>query len=94
MTRAEAWNACRAGLEGKSLCIVAYQRADGAGRLVIGCRAAGEFLEMEFPPGYDEFELAGRIGARLEGKQWDGAAYRAGVEREHKARERAERKAA
>lgn len=94
MTRAEAWNACRAGLEGKSLCIVAYQRADGAGRLVIGCRAAGEFLEMEFPPGYDEFELAGRISARLEGKQWDGAAYLAGVEREHKARERAERKAA
>lgn len=94
MTRAEAWNACKAGLEGRGLSIVSYQRPDGTGRLVIGCRKAGEFLELEFPAGYDEFELAGRIGARLEGKQWDGAAYLAGVEREHKARDRAERMAA
>ena len=94
MTRAEAWNACKAGLEGRELSIVAYQRKDGAGRVVIGSRAAGEFIEVEIPAGYDEFELAGRIGARLEGKEWDGAAYRAGLEREQKARERAERKAA
>lgn len=93
MNRAEAWLACKAGLQDAPLSIVAYQRPDGLGRVVIGSREAG-YLEVEIPAGYDEFELAGRISARIEGKQWDGAAYLAGVEREHKARERAERKAA
>lgn len=90
MTRAEAWNACKAGLEGRELSIVAYQRKDGAGRVVIGSRAAGEFIEVEIPAGYDEFELIGRISARLAGSQWDGPAYLAAVERN--ARERAKGK--
>ena len=63
-------------------------------RVVYGSREAGGFIEIEIPAGYDPFELAGRISARLEGKQWDGQAYLAGVEREQKARERAERQAA
>ena len=66
------------------------QRKDGAGRVVIGSRAAGEFIEVEIPAGYDEFELIGRISARLAGSQWDGPAYLAAVERN--ARERAKGK--
>ena len=94
MTRAEAWNACKAGLEGRQVSVVADQLPDGVGRVVYGSREAGGFIELEIPAGYDPFELAGRISARLEGKQWDGQAYLAGVEREQKARERAERQAA
>lgn len=86
MTRADAWNACKAGLEGREVSVVVYQRPDGTGRVVYGSREAGGFVELEVPAGYDEFELAGRISARLEGKQWDGQAYLAGVEREQKAR--------
>ena len=89
MTRAEAWTACRDALVGANFAAIAYQRADGEGRVVIGCRTAGQYLEMAFPAGYDEFELVGRISARLAGTQWDGAAYSAAVERHNKARERA-----
>lgn len=94
MTRVEAWLKCREMLVDRQFAAVAYQRSDGEGRVVIGCRQAGEYLEVAIPAGYDEFELMGRMQARTSGQQWGGTGYRAALERERIARERAERKAA
>lgn len=63
MTRAEAWVKCRELLTGRQFAAVAYQRKDGEGRVVIGCREAGGYIEVAVPSGYDEFELIGRISS-------------------------------